>query len=135
MESNVTSVHPTHPGLLHVPVNIIRWEQAELKRIFNKLLRVFYEVRNIDIFLIKQFFTTAHNQYITAMKNHTTGQFTGMIYQMLVFLYNPYGKISSVHLSAFKKGLNKLHCESVTTINNCFVDIKCLNQYRKLATH
>ena len=109
MEANTPYVRPVHPGALVIPVNETRHAQAAHEHAYNENLRTFHETRNVEIALIQQIVSAVDGQYISPMKNRNTGQFTGTIYQIIVYLQNTYGKISPGQLSAFEKEVTELH--------------------------
>ena len=50
------------------------------------------------------------------MKNHTTGQFTGNIRQIFVYLLVTYGKMLPSHLKNFEKEATEIYYDPVTTV-------------------
>jgi hypothetical protein len=124
---------PEHPGVLHIPHNATRVASDALKRTYDELLRVFHEVRGVEQALIQQIVTAVDEQYIIAMKNRDTGQFTGDIRQIFTYLQNTYGKISPSQLSQFEKEVAEMHYDPVTPVDNIFNKIEDLLEYGDLA--
>jgi hypothetical protein len=124
---------PEHPGVLHIPHNATRVASDALKRTYDENLRVFHEVRGVEQALIQQIVTAVEEQYIIAMKNRDTGQFTGDIRQIFTYLQNTYGKISPSQLSQFEKEISEMHYDPVTPVDNIFNKIEDLLEYGDLA--
>ena len=90
-------------------------------------LRTFHETRNVKIVLIQHNLTTVDGQYISAMKNRTTGKFIGKVYQIIVYLQNTsYGNISPGQLSAFETKVTKFHYDPVTPIGIVYNEVENL---------
>jgi hypothetical protein len=124
---------PEHPGVLHIPHNATRVASDALKHTYDENLRVFHEVRGVEQALIQQIVTAVEEQYIIAMKNRDTGQFTGDIRQIFTYLQNTYGKISPSQLSQFEKEISEMHYDPVTPVDNIFNKIEDLLEYGDLA--
>ena len=131
--SDIAYERPEHPGVLHVPNNATRVAADALKRTFDEHLRVFHEVRGVEQSLIQQIVTAVDEQYIIAMKNRETGQFTGDVRQIFTYLQNTYGKISPSQLSHFEKEVSEMHYDPVTPVDNIFNRIENLLEYGDLA--
>jgi uncharacterized phage-associated protein len=124
---------PEHPGVLHIPHAATRVASDALKRTYDENLRVFHEVRGVEQALIQQIVTAVDEQYITAVKNRETGQFTGDIRQIFTYLLNTYGKISPSQLSEFEKEVTNMHYDPVSPVDNIFNKIEDLLEYGDLA--
>ena len=134
MVSNVPYARPTHPGDLVIPAApASRHQQEAHERTHKEQLRTFHETRNVEIALIQQIVSAVDSQYISAMKNRTTGQFTGTVYQIIVYLQNTYGKISPGQLSAFEKEVTEFHYDPVTPIDIVYNKVEDLIEYGELA--
>jgi uncharacterized phage-associated protein len=124
---------PEHPGVLHIPNNATRVAADALKRAYDENLRVFHEVRGVEQALIQQIVTAVDEQYINAMKNRETGQFTGNVRQIFTYLQNTYGKISPSQLSQFEQEVSEMPYDPVTPVDNIFNKIEDLLEYGDLA--
>jgi hypothetical protein len=133
MESNEAYVRPVHPGTLVIAAGDTRHAQDAHEREHKEQLRTFHETRNVEIALIQQIVSAIDGQYISPMKNRNTGQFTGTIYQILVYLQNTYGKISPGQLSAFEKEVSEYHYDPITPIDVVFNKVEDLIEYGELA--
>jgi hypothetical protein len=83
--ANIPYARPGHPEPLDIPAAATRHrdQQDLLERNYKESLRLFHEVRGIERALMQQIVAAVEPQYITVMRNRTTGQFTGTIYQLL----------------------------------------------------
>jgi hypothetical protein len=133
MESNAPYVRPAHPGTLVIAAADTRHAQDAHERTYKEQLRTFHETRNVEIALIQQIVSAVDGQYISPMKNRNTGQFTGTIYQILVYLQNTYGKISPGQLSAFEKEVTEFHYDPITPIDIVYNKVEDLIEYGELA--
>ena len=134
MVSNTPYIRPDHPGVLIIPAApATRHQQEAHERAHNEQLRTFHETRNVEIALIQQIVSALDGQYISAMKNRTTGQFTGTVYQIIVYLQNTYGKISPGQLSAFEQEVTHFHYDPVTPIDIVYNKVEDLIEYGELA--
>ena len=124
---------PEHPGILHIPHAATRVASDALKRTYDENLRVFHEVRGMEQALIQQIVTAVDEQYIIAVKNRDTGQFTGDIRHIFTYLLNTYGKISPNQLSTFEKEVTDMHYDPVTPVDNIFNKIEDLLEFGDLA--
>jgi hypothetical protein len=108
LKTNSTSIHSNlgggqfgHLGLVISPARYAMESNKQYdrqlrhdahERTYKEQLRTFHETRNVEIALIQQIVSAVDGQYISPMKNRNTGQFTGTIYQIIVYLQNTYGK-------------------------------------------
>ena len=83
-------MHPGNPSTL---IAATRHAQEELKHQYNENIRVFYKTRGVELVLIQQLVLAVEAKYTTAMKNRTTGQFTGTLFMLIQYLIVTYGKI------------------------------------------
>jgi hypothetical protein len=135
MESNAPYVRPAHPGELVIAAADTRHVQDAHERNYKEQLRTFHETHNVEIALIQQIVSAVDGQYISPMKNRNTGQFTGTIYQILVYLQNTCGKISPGQLSAFEKEVTEFHYDPITPIDIVYNKVEDLVEYGELANN
>jgi hypothetical protein len=135
MESNEPYIRPARPpGELVLTAAETRHAQDAHERLrYKEQLRTFHETRNVEIALIQQIVSAIDGQYISPMKNRNTGQFTGTIYQILVYLQNMYEKIAPGQLSAFEKEVTEFHYDPVTPIDLVYNKVEDLVKYGELA--
>ena len=62
--------------------NVTRVASHKHKKLYDDNLWAFHKVRGVKQYLIQQFYISIDKKYIIAIKNLTTGQFTGNIYQI-----------------------------------------------------
>ena len=85
----------------------------------DKTLRVFHEVvRCVKQALIQQIVAAVDACYIISMRDCNTGQFTRNVLQILHYLQNMYGTVSSSQLSVFQKEVTEMHYDPVTPVDN-----------------
>ena len=94
--SPVAYVRPVYPGILKIPNNATRVASYKLKRVYDKNIRVFHEVRGSEQAIIHQVVTAINEQYIIYTKNFNTGKFTGNIRQIFADLLSAYRKSHQV---------------------------------------
>ena len=94
--SPVLYVRPVHPSILQISNNATHVASYELKIVYDENIQVFYKVRGVEQALIQQVVTAVNEQYIISMKNRTTGQFTGNIHQIVVYLLSTHVKSHQV---------------------------------------
>ena len=90
--SNVSCVRPVHPGILLILSNATCIASYELKQAYEDNLQAFHKVCGVEQGLIQQVITDVDEKYIISTKNSTTGQFTGNMHQIFVYLLARYGK-------------------------------------------
>ena len=118
--SNVAYMREPHPG--------------KLVYAHDEHIRVFHEVRGVEQALIQQIVAAVEEQYLVAMKERSTGQFTGHVQQILEYLLVTYVKISPSQLNEFDKEVSEMHYDPVTPVNNVFNKIEDLLEYGDMAT-
>ena len=92
---------PIHPGVLTIQAGTARIPSETAARAHAESLRVFYEVRGVEQALIQQIVSAIDQQYLIALRNRQTGQFTGNVLQILQYLHQTYGRISPGQLGDF----------------------------------
>ena len=92
--ANTPFVCQVHPLNLIVHIAGTRHAQEELKFQYEKNLWVFHETRGVERALIQKLVLSIKASYITAIRNSTTGQFTGILFMIIHYLIVTYGKIS-----------------------------------------
>jgi hypothetical protein len=96
--SNTPYARPGLPDALDIPANATKHAQDLLDRTYEENLRVFLEVRGMERALTQQIVGAINPQYIVAMRNRSTRQFTGIVYQLLQYLLTVYGQITPSQL-------------------------------------
>ena len=84
--TNTPFVCQVHPGNIVIPIAATSHAQEELKRQYDKNLRVFHEARGMERALIQKPVLVIKEKYITSMSNRTTGQFTGILFMLIQHL-------------------------------------------------
>ena len=93
-KSNTTFVRQFHPGNISIPIAATLHAQEELKLQYDRNLRVFHKTRGVERALIQKLVLDVEAKYITAMRNRTTGQFTGTLFILIHYLIVTYRKTS-----------------------------------------
>ena len=96
--NNTPFVRQVHPGNLSIHIVATCHTQEELKRQYDENLWIFHETRGVERALIHQLVLAVEANYITAMRNSTTGKFTGNLFMLIQYLIVMYGKISPSQL-------------------------------------
>jgi len=77
-------------------------------------------VSGIEHALIQQIVAAVEEQYLVAMKERSTGQFTRHVQQVLEYLLVTNGKISPSQLNEFDKEVSEMHYDPVTPIDKVY---------------
>ena len=107
-----TFVRQLHPGNPCTLIAATHNAQEELKQQYNEKIQVFYETRGVELGLIHQLVLAVEAKYITAMKNRTTGQFTGTLFMLIQYFIVTYGKISPSQLIALEQNTKSMQYDS-----------------------
>jgi len=107
--SNVAYMREPHPGELVLAQNATRVAAEAQRHAHDEHIRVFHEVHHVEQALIQQIVAAVEEQYLVAMKERSTGQFTGHVQQILEYLLVTYGKISPSQLNEFDKEVSEMH--------------------------
>jgi hypothetical protein len=111
----------------------MRHQQDLLERNYKESLRLFHEVRGVERALMQQLVAAVEPQYITAMRNRTTGQFTGTIYQLLQYLLTVYGKIAPSQLLHLEQETKTFAYDPSTPVDVVFNQVEDLVEYGEMA--
>lgn len=133
--SNTPFVIPEYPGELIIPAGATRHAQDLLERNHKEALRKFHEVRGVERALIQQVVSAVHPQYIAAMRNRSTGQFTATINQLVQYLLNVYGKITPAQLLELEHETKTLSYDPITPIDVVFNQVEDLIEYGEMANN
>lgn len=131
--SNTPFDRPVHPGVLNIPANATGHVIKALSTAHKKELRVFHEVRGVERALIQQLVVAIEPQYIVALRNRTTGQFTGTIQQIIQALRTTYGNIAPAALQKLEDDVKTKVFDVVTPIDTIYHKIEDLAEYAELA--
>ena len=82
--------------------------------------------------LIQKLVLAVEAKYITAIKNRTTGQFTGTLFMLIHYFIVTYGKISSIQLIALEQNTKSIQYDPQTPIDTVFNRVKDLLEYGEL---
>jgi hypothetical protein len=74
--SNIAYMREPHPGELVLAQNATRVAAEAQRHAHDEHIRVFHEVRGVEQALIQQIVAAVEEQYLVAMKERSTGQFT-----------------------------------------------------------
>ena len=107
--SKVAYIRDLHPGELVLAKNATRVAAEAQRSAHDEHIRVFHEVHHVEQALIQQIVAAVEEQYLVAMKERSTGQFTGHVQQILEYLLVTYGKISPSQLNEFDKEVSEMH--------------------------
>ena len=125
--SNIAYMREPYPGELVLAQNATHVAAEAQQRAHDEHIRV-------EQALIQQIVAAVVEQYIVAMKERSTGQFTGHVQQILEYLLVTYGKISPSQLNKFDTEVSEMHYDPVTPVNNVFNKIEDLLEYGDMAT-
>jgi hypothetical protein len=131
--SNIPYDRPGHPAPLDIPQNATHHLQKLLERTHQDELRLFHEVRGVERALMQQIVSAVEPSYLAAMRNRTTGQFTGTVYQLLQYLLTVYGKISPSQLLQLEQDTKSFIYDPITPIDVVFNAIEDLIEYGEMA--
>jgi hypothetical protein len=133
MVSNTPYERPDHPGVLNIPMNATRHAMDNLARTHEEALRVFHEVRGIERALIQQIIAAVEPQYVAALRDRTTNQFTGTVLQILTYLKTTYGKITPAALQKLETETKAIDFNVVQPIDTIYHKVEDLVEYADLA--
>jgi hypothetical protein len=131
--SNMAYERPTLPATLDVPATASKHSQDLLERTHTESLRLFHEVRGVERALTQQIVSAVNPQYIAAMRNRSTGQFTGTIYQLLQYLLTVYGKITPSQLLELEHETKTLAYDPITPVDVVYNQVEDLVEYGEMA--
>jgi hypothetical protein len=131
--ADIPYVRPGHPAPLDVPVAATRHQQDLLERTYKEALRLFHEVRGVERALMQQIVSAVEPQYLTAMRNRTTGQFNVTIFQLLHNLLTVYGKITPSQLLQLEQETKTFTYDPVTPVDVVFNKVEDLVEYGEMA--
>jgi hypothetical protein len=124
---------PGHPVPLAIPQNASHHLQNLLKRTHQDELRIFHEVRGVERALTQQIVAAVDPSYLAAMRNRTTGQFTGTVCQLLQYLLTVCGKMSPSQLLQLEQETKSFTCGPITPIDVVFNAAEDLVEYGEMA--
>ena len=101
--SNFLYIRTVQSGILIIQINSTSVAYYKLKRIYNENILVFHEVRRVKQALIQQILAAIDEQYIIAMKNQATGQFTGNTGQIFFYLLTTYRNFHQASSTILKR--------------------------------
>jgi uncharacterized ParB-like nuclease family protein len=118
--ANMPCARPGHPAPLAIPQNASHHLQNLLERTHQDGLRVFHEVRGVERALTQQIVAAVDSSHLAAMRNRTTGQFTGTVCQLLQCLLTAHGKISPSQLLQLEQETKSFTYDPITPIDVVF---------------
>jgi hypothetical protein len=124
---------PGHPAPLAIPQNASHHLQNLLERTHQDELRVFHEVRGVKRALTQQIVSAVDPSYLAAMRDRTTGQFTGTVCQLLQCLLTVHGKISPSQLLQLEQETKSFTYDPITPIDVVFNAMEDLVEYEEMA--
>jgi hypothetical protein len=131
--ANTPYLRPGHPAPLDIPVGATRHQQDLLERTYKEALRLFHEVRGVERALMQQVVSAVEPQYLMAMRNRTTGQFTVTIFQLLQYLLTVYGKIAPSQLLHLEQETKSLAYDPITPVDVVINQVENLVEYGEMA--
>jgi hypothetical protein len=131
--SNTPFERPVHPGVLVIAPQASRHVIDATTAAHKEELRVFHEVRGVERALIQQLVIAIEPQYIVALRNRTTGQFTGTILQIIQSLRTTYGNIAPAALQKLEDDTKALVFDVVTPIDTIYNQVEDLAEYSEIA--
>ena len=102
------------------------WQHTEL-------LRIFHEVHGVKRALIQQLTKAVQLCYLSAMRNRTTGQFTGNLLTILTYLKQLYGRITPGELGEMYNETYNFVYNLSTPVDVIFNKVEDLLEYSQLA--
>ena len=89
---NTPFFRQVYPGSLVIPIAATCHVQEELKRQYDENLRIFHETWGVEQTLIQKLVLVVKARYTTAMRNKTSGKFTGTLFRIIQYMIVTYGK-------------------------------------------
>ena len=126
-------IRPLHPGRLNIPLNANRDMQEAYIRQHTEQLRIFHEVYGVERALIQQLTKAVQPCYLSALRNRTTGQFTGNLLEILTYLKELYGKITPGELGEMYNDTYNFVYNPSTPVEVIFNKVEDLLEYSQLA--
>ena len=133
--SNTLFVSNIHPLNLVIPVVATHQAQDELKRQYEKNLRVFHETRGVEQALIQQLVLPVKVKYITATRNRITFQSSGNLFLLIQYIIVTYGKISPSQLVDLEQDIKEMYYNSQSAIYSVFNQVEDLLEHRELTRY
>ena len=119
---------PAFPGTAPViPANASQHMSTTIRHQFNKNLRVYHEVNNVDKALKQQLIKAVDGTYLEAIRDRTSDTITRPVHEVMEHLFNTYGQVTPTDYQTRETAVKSLTFDPNTTpIDNIFKEIKDL---------
>ena len=87
-------------------------------------LRVFHEVQGIERTLFQELVAAIDSSYLAALRNRTTGQFSGTVFATIQHLITTYGKISLGQLNQLESDTKSMTYDPQNTVDIVFNQVE-----------
>ena len=133
MVSNLPFVQPAHPGPLAIPVGTTAAMASVLREQHQENVRLFREVTGVEKALKQQILKAIEQQWLLAITDRNSQSLTGTIAQILEFLFDTYGYVSTTMLEKKEEGLRELDYHPRQPVDIVFNTVEDLVDYAEMA--
>ena len=131
--SNTPFVPPAHPGPLVIPPGTTGPMATVLREQHVENLRLFREVTGVEKALKQQILKAVEQQWLLAITDRHTQSLTGSISQILEFLFDTYGYVSTAMLEKKENDLRELDYHPRQPVDIVFNTVEDLVDYAEMA--
>ena len=133
MVSNTPFVQPAHPGPLEIPALTTAAMTSVLRNEYVEKTRLFREVTGVEKALKQQILKTIEQEWLLAITDRNTQSLTGTISQILDFLFDTYGFVSTAMLETKAMHLRDLDYHPRQPVDIVFNAVEDLSDYAEMA--
>ena len=130
---NAAYNRPNHPGTLIIIAGTTQHIARTLQDQYTEYLRVFREVTGVKHALKQQIVAAVKPQYIKALRDTTTGKLNGMVYEVIRYLFEVYGRVTPQILYEQEQKVQHMAYDPHHPINGVFSAIGELVNYSEAA--
>ena len=133
MVSNLPFVQPVHPGALVIPAGTTGPMATVLREQHIENVRLFREVVGVENALKQQILKAIEQEWLLAITDRHTQSLTGTVAQILEFLFETYGYVSTAMLESKEERLKVLDYHPRQPVDLIFNTIEDLADYAEMA--
>ena len=133
MVSNIPFDYPAHPGPLAIPPGTTGPMATVLREQHIENVRHFREVTGIEKALKQQILKAIEQEWLLAITDRHTQSLTGTVAQILEFLFDTYGYVSTAMLEKKEENLRDLDYHPRQPVDILFNTVEDLVDYAQMA--
>ncbi len=133
MVSNTPFVQPAHPEQLVIPPGTTGPMATVLREQYQEAVRLFREVTGVEKALKQQILKAIEQQWLLAITNRNSQSLTGTVAQVLEFLFDTYGYVSTAMLEKKADSFRALDYHPSQPVDLVFNTVEDLVDYAEMA--